>query len=112
MSNIHVSAAILSTLLLPQWGKIIDLQQRNLPGILGNTLQQTTQQESSPNKAQQQQQEEEIQSVLDGYNLDIICSDIAQSTWVTAKKNLIPSQKSNSPNEKNLFCVCLKEPIL
>ena len=100
MSNIHVSAAILSTLLLLQWGNLIDLQQQNLPDILDHTLQQTTQQESSPNKAQQQQQEEEIQPVVDGYNLDIICCDIAQSTWLTAKKFLYLLKKTIPQTKK------------
>ena len=64
VSNIHVSADVLSTLLSLQRGNLVDLQ--NLLDVSRSTLQETTQQEPSLNMAQQQLQEEEMQPVVEG----------------------------------------------
>ena len=71
VSNIHVSADVLSTLLSLQQGNLVDLQQQNLLDVSRSTVQQTTQQEPSLNMAQQQRQEEEIQPVVEGSEKDI-----------------------------------------
>ena len=71
VSNIHVSADVLSTLLSLQQGNLVDLQQQNLLDISRSTLQQTTQQDPPLNIAQQQLQEEEIQPVVEGSEEDI-----------------------------------------
>ena len=64
VSNIHVSAGVLSALLSLQQGNLVDLQ--NLLDVSRSTLQETTQQEPSLNMAQQQLQEEEMQPVVEG----------------------------------------------
>ena len=64
VSNIHVSADVLSALLSLQQGNLVDLQ--NLLDVSRSTLQETTQQEPSLNMAQQQLQEEEMQPVVEG----------------------------------------------
>ena len=71
VSNIHVLADVLSTLLSLQQGNLVDLQQQNLLDISRSTLQQTTQEDPSLNIAQQQMQEEEIQPVVEGSEDDI-----------------------------------------
>ena len=71
VSNIHVLADVLSTLLSLQQGNLVDLQQQNLLDISRSTLQQTTQDDPSLNIAQQQMQEEEIQPVVEGSEDDI-----------------------------------------
>ena len=71
VSNIHVLADVLSTLLSLQQGNLVDLQWQNLLDISRSTLQQTTQEDPSLNIAQQQMQEEEIQPVVEGSEDDI-----------------------------------------
>ena len=66
VSNIHVSAGVLSTLLSLQQDNLVDLQQQNLLDISRSTLHETTQPEPSLNIAQQQLQEEEMQHVVEG----------------------------------------------
>ena len=70
VSNIHVSADVLSPLLSLQQGNLVDLQQQNLLDVSRSTVQQTTQQEPSLNMAQQQRQEEDMQPVAEGSEED------------------------------------------
>ena len=71
VSNIHVSADVLSTLLSLQQGNLVDLPQQNLLDISQSTLQEITQPEPSLTIAQQQLQEEEMQPVAEGSEDDI-----------------------------------------
>ena len=71
VSNIHLLADVLLTLLSLHLGNLFDLQQQNLLDISRSTLQQTTQQDPSLNIAQQQLQEEEILPVVEGSEEDI-----------------------------------------
>ena len=70
VSNIHVSADVLSTLLSLQQGNLVDLQQQNLLDISRSRLQEKTQPEPSLNIAQQHLQEEEMQPVVEGSEED------------------------------------------
>ena len=70
VSNIHVSADVLSTLLSLQQGNLVDLQQQDLVDVSRSTVQQTIQEEPSLNMAQQQRQEEKMQPVVEGSEKD------------------------------------------
>ena len=70
VSNIHVSAYVLSTLLSLQQGNLVDLQQQDLLDVSRSTVQQTIQEEPSLNMAQQQRQEEKMQPVVEGSEKD------------------------------------------